>query len=40
MPSQQSGTPMTYSVDGKQYIVVAISDPRYSGEYVAYTLPN
>jgi quinoprotein glucose dehydrogenase len=40
MPSQQSGTPMTYSVDGKQYIVVAVSDPRYSGEYIAYSLPN
>jgi glucose dehydrogenase len=40
MPAQQSGTPMTYSVDGKQYIVVAVSDPRYSGEYLAFTLPN
>ncbi len=40
MPAQQSGTPMTYSVDGKQYIIVAVSDPRYSGEYIAYALPN
>lgn len=40
MPAQQSGTPMTYSVDGKQYIIVAVSDPRYSGEYIAYSLPN
>jgi len=40
MPAQQSGSPMTYMVDGKQYIVVAISDARYSGEYVAYALPN
>jgi quinoprotein glucose dehydrogenase len=40
MPAQQSGTPMTYSVDGKQYIIVAISDPRYSGEYLAFSLPN
>src|ERR1051326_2729248 len=40
LPAQQSGTPMTYSVDGKQYIVVAVSDPRYSGEYIALTLPN
>ena len=40
MPSQQSGTPMTYSVDGKQYIIVAVSDPRYSGEYLAFSLPN
>jgi hypothetical protein len=27
-------------VDGKQYIVVAISGGTYSGEYVAYRLPN
>jgi quinoprotein glucose dehydrogenase len=40
MPAQQSGSPMTYQVDGKQYIVVAISDPRYSGEYLAFSLPN
>ena len=40
----QSGSPMTYSVGGKQYIVVAISTiagrDSYSGEYVALTLPN
>jgi quinoprotein glucose dehydrogenase len=40
MPAPQSGNPMTYMVDGKQYIVVAISGGSYSGEYVAYTLPN
>ena len=40
MPSQQSGSPMTYLLNGKQYIVVAISGPGYSGEYVAYRLPN
>jgi len=40
LPAQQSGTPMTYSVDGKQYIIVAVSDPRYSGEYLALSLPN
>ena len=40
MPAIQSGTPMTYMVDGKQYIVVAISGGNYSGEYVAYSLPN
>jgi len=40
IPAQQSGTPMTYSVDGKQYIIVAVSDPRYSGEYIAFSLPN
>ena len=40
MPAPQSGSPMTYMVNGKQYIVVAISGGPYSGEYVAYTLPS
>jgi quinoprotein glucose dehydrogenase len=40
LPSQQSASPMTYMVDGKQYIVLAVSDPRYSGEYMAFTLPE
>jgi len=40
MPAPQSGSPMTYMLNGKQYIVVAISGGNYSGEYVAYTLPS
>ena len=40
MPAPQSGSPMTYMVDGKQYIVVAISGGNYSGEYVAFALPR
>ena len=39
MPAQQSGTPMTYMLNGKQYIVVAISGGNYSGEYLAFKLP-
>ena len=39
MPAPQSGSPMTYMVDGKQYIVVAISGGPYSGEYLAFALP-
>ncbi|MEP6833894.1 MAG: pyrroloquinoline quinone-dependent dehydrogenase, partial [Gemmatimonas sp.] len=39
MPAPQSGSPMTYSVGGKQYIVVAVSGGPYSGEYIAYRLP-
>ena len=31
---------MTYSVDGKQYIVVAVSGGNYSGEYLAFSLPS
>lgn len=40
MPAGQSGSPMTYMVNGKQYIVVAVSGGDYSGEYIAYTLPD
>ena len=39
MAAPQSGTPMTYMLNGKQYIVVAISGGNYSGEYVAFKLP-
>src|SRR5262245_19695266 len=39
MPAQQSGTPMTYLLNGKQYIVVAVSGGVYSGEYLALALP-
>jgi quinoprotein glucose dehydrogenase len=40
MPAPQSGSPMTYSVNGKQYLVVAISGQGYTGEYVAFRLPE
>jgi quinoprotein glucose dehydrogenase len=40
MPAPQSGSPMTYAVNGKQYIVVAVSGGNYSGEYIAYRLPD
>jgi quinoprotein glucose dehydrogenase len=40
MPAIQSGSPMTYRVDGRQYIVVAISGGNYSGEYLALALPQ
>jgi glucose dehydrogenase len=39
MVAPQSGSPMTYLADGKQYIVVAIGGGNYSGEYVAFALP-
>jgi quinoprotein glucose dehydrogenase len=39
MPAPQSGSPMTYSVDGRQFIIVAISGGPYSGEYLAFSLP-
>lgn len=40
MPAQLSGSPMTYMVDGRQYIVVAVSGGAYAGEYIAYALPT
>jgi quinoprotein glucose dehydrogenase len=40
MPAPQSGSPMTYMVNSKQYIIVAVSGGNYSGEYIAYTLPS
>jgi quinoprotein glucose dehydrogenase len=40
IPAPQSGSPMTYSIDGRQYIVVAVSGGAYSGEYIAFRLPN
>ncbi|MEQ1913329.1 MAG: pyrroloquinoline quinone-dependent dehydrogenase, partial [Vicinamibacterales bacterium] len=39
MPAPQSGSPMTYMVDGKQYIVVASSGGSNSGEFIAFALP-
>ena len=39
MSAPQSGSPMTYMLDGKQYIVVAVSGGNYSGEYIAFALP-
>ncbi len=38
MPAPQSGSPMTYRVDGRQYIIVAYGGGNYSGEYIAYAL--
>ncbi|MBI3667718.1 MAG: pyrroloquinoline quinone-dependent dehydrogenase [Acidobacteria bacterium] len=40
MPATESGSPMTYMVNGKQYIVIAISGGPYSGEYLAFSLPS
>jgi quinoprotein glucose dehydrogenase len=40
IPAAQSGSPMTYSVNGKQYIIVAVSGGNYTGEYIAFALPD
>jgi quinoprotein glucose dehydrogenase len=39
MPAPVSGSPMTYRVGGRQYIVIAVSGGNYSGEYIAFALP-
>jgi quinoprotein glucose dehydrogenase len=40
MPAPQGGSPMTYMLNGKQYIVLAISGAGYSGELLALRLPS
>ena len=40
MPAPQSGSPMTYRVNGRQYLVVAVSGGPYSGEYLAFAAPT
>ncbi|MEO2196893.1 MAG: pyrroloquinoline quinone-dependent dehydrogenase [bacterium] len=39
MPAPQTGSPMTYVLDGVQYIVVAVSGSGESGQLLAYRLP-
>jgi len=39
MPAPQGGSPMSYMLNGRQYIVVAVSGPGYSGELIAFRLP-
>ncbi len=39
MPAPQTGSPMTYMWNGKQYIVLAISGGNYGGELIAFRLP-
>jgi len=40
MPAPQSGSPMSYMSNGRQYIIVAVSGGVYSGEYIAFALPQ
>jgi len=39
MPAPQTGSPMTYFYNGKQYVVLAISGASYSAELLAFKLP-
>ena len=38
MPAPQTGSPMTYMVNGTQYIAVAVSGPGFAGELLVYKL--
>jgi quinoprotein glucose dehydrogenase len=40
MPAGQTGSPMTYMLNGKQYIVIAVGGPGYPAELLAYKLPD
>lgn len=39
MPAPQTGSPMTYMVNGVQYVTVAIGGGNYSGELLTFRLP-
>jgi quinoprotein glucose dehydrogenase len=39
MPAPQTGSPMTYLHNGKQYLVVPISGAGYSAELIAFKIP-
>jgi quinoprotein glucose dehydrogenase len=40
MPAPQTGSPMTYMLDGRQYLVVPISGAGYSGELMVFRAPR
>jgi quinoprotein glucose dehydrogenase len=40
LPAPQSGSPMTYMVDGRQYLVIAVSGTDYPGELIAFRVPE
>ena len=35
-----AGNPMSYMLNGRQYLVVAISGPDFPAELIAYTAPR
>jgi quinoprotein glucose dehydrogenase len=40
MPAGQTGSPMTYMIDGRQFIVVASGGAGSQSEYIAFALPQ
>ena len=39
LPAAQTGSPMTYMLNGKQHLVVAVGGGNYQGELIAFALP-
>ena len=39
IPSAQTGSPMTYMLAGKQYLVLAVGGSNHQGELIAFALP-
>jgi len=39
LPAPQTGSPMSYQLNGEQYLVIAVSGRRYSGELLSLKLP-
>jgi quinoprotein glucose dehydrogenase len=40
IPAPQTGSPMTYMLNGEQYVVLAIGGGNYTAELVAFKLPS
>ena len=40
MPAPQTGSPMTYMLNGKQYLIISISGAGFPAEIIAYTVGN
>jgi quinoprotein glucose dehydrogenase len=40
MGAPQTGSPMTYMINGKQYLTVSIGGPNYPGELLVFKAPD
>ena len=40
IPAAQTGSPMTYMLGGRQYLVVAVGGGQYGSEFIALRLPR
>jgi quinoprotein glucose dehydrogenase len=40
MPAGQTGTPMTYALNGRQYLVLSIAGQGFPAELIAFRLPE